>query len=130
MWGRTLKANYRLSSVKMASNTDLVSKIHRVHIGPTKGSNIFSDKEIAVIENVLDRYFGSWLTDEGTSRRTRDGKVEKLRTITVTSLDAKPDSGKDPVNSCFRQLQGHFPTSFIRLEECGTVSATGNEHGN
>ena len=104
-----------------------MDKVHRIHIGPENGGKIFSNKEIEIIETVLDRYFKGWLTVEGTAR-TWDGKIAEMRAITVTSSEFRLYSGKDPLDSCIRQLRGHFPTSFIMVEESGIVLHLDNNH--
>jgi hypothetical protein len=93
----------------------------RIHIATPANQPTFTDQQIQVIEKVLGKYFKGWLATDGSV--TWEGKIEKLKTYTVTRSFYASGShvGTTPFSSCYKQLQGHFPTSFLMAEQGGEV---------
>jgi hypothetical protein len=114
---------------------DRMDTAYRLYLGARNiGSRAFSDRDIALVEAILNEHFHGWTTVKAIGRWK--GKTEEALVITFTSHGIKtpptnnanpPDGAVDTESaratlaSCVNQLKMHLGQESVLLEQGGAV---------
>lgn len=78
---------------------------NHIHVSARAGTTTLTEQEFETVEKLLNKYFKGWITADGT--QTWEGRIEKLKTYTVTRCSYRMDVSFDPFNACVNQLLAH-----------------------
>ena len=108
---------------------------YRLYLGARNiGSRAFSDRDIALVEAILNEHFHGWTTVKAIGRWK--GKTEEALVITFTSHGIKAlqtdqtnsasgvadtESARATLASCVNQLKTHLGQESVLLEQGGSV---------
>lgn len=96
---------------------------HRIYLGARNTVNrAFSDRDVALVEAVLNDHFEGWTTAQATG--CWQGRTEETLVITVTTKATKrgPSETAAAIELCARRLRDHLGQESVMLEQGGPVT--------
>lgn len=96
-----------------------MNKLYRIYVGARNQTGRFSEKDIKTMEDVLNRYFTAWSWMDSNGYWMDKREESKIITVTLGATQQTEAAGKTPVQSCARQLRGHFEQDAVMIEEAG-----------
>lgn len=99
-----------------------MNTVYRIYVGARNTTGKFSARDIKTMEDVLNRYFIAWTWQDANGYWMGNREESKVITVTLGAVQTTEAAGKTQVQSCAKQLRGHFEQDTVMIEQGGIAT--------